>query len=56
MKKELESFSNHNMHYTIITILEEKPYLKNEVLRHITLEDNLFKSSKFVLLQTIFYL
>lgn len=53
VKKELQSFSDYDIHGAVMTILGEKPYLKNELNRYIATEDDLFESPKFALLQTL---
>ena len=53
VKKELETFSDYDIHCAIMVILEEKPYLHKELERYIATEDDLFESPKFKLLQKL---
>ena len=49
----VQSFSDHDTHGAVMTMLGEKPYLKNELNRCVATEDDLFESPKFALSQTL---
>jgi SNF2 family DNA or RNA helicase len=56
VEKELESFSDYDIHCAVVTLIEENPLRRNELERYVLDEDTLFLSPKFQRLKVINFL